>query len=510
MSFGQLASPIGKSIHLRRGCKTQRSEMPAARMICCARFHDRNMTMTEPRPSPPSPSDASVLPAASTAPGPRGLPWVGCTADLLADPMKFWTRMARRFRGIARIPLQAGRSMLFVSDPLQIKELLIDRRAHYSKHLRYPAFLRLFGEGLFTSEGDTWRRQRLLSQAAFKPSALRRHLEWMRHSIADFRDRWKAAAATGAVLDMQPELVRLTQLLSGMLTAGPGFASRADAVYDIMHRINSNWPPRPNGLLQMLFPPRDAGRAGRLEQAIRDLDEEMYGLVRAQLAAHPESGSALELLIAGAQGEGRPFSETELRDQAVNLFIAGYETTAAALCWTLKALADHPDLRSRVHAEIDAVIGERVPSPEDLDRLPYLERVLDESLRMSPPLHSLSRTAHDDSQIGGYAVPRGCTVTVSMYATHRLPEHWPDPEKFDPDRFLPEHCAARSPYAYLPFAVGPRNCIGSVLAIQESKLILAMICQRYQLDLAPGEKVEAYAATTMRPRDGIRMVLRPR
>jgi cytochrome P450 len=156
------------------------------------------------------------------------------------------------------------------------------------------------------------------------------------------------------------------------------------------------------------------------------------------------------------------------------------------------------------------VVGDRLPTTEDLDRLPYLEQVLNESLRLYTPLHSLSRTAQDDSEIGGYPVPRGCTVTVSMYATHRLPQHWPEPEKFDPERFLPQNCAARSNYAYLPFAMGPRNCIGAVLAILESKLILAMILQRYQLDLAPGEKVEAYASTTMRPRDGLRMVLRPR
>jgi cytochrome P450 len=466
--------------------------------------------MPEPLASPPSPSHTSVLPAQRTPPGPRGLPWIGCTAGLLADPLRFWTRIARRFSGVSRIPLQGGRSMLFVAEPQLIKELLIDRRAQYSKHLRYPAFLRLFGEGLFTSEGETWRRQRLLSQAAFKPAALRRHLEWMRHTIGDFCERWKSHAEAGAVLDMQPELQRLTQLLSGILTAGPGFAARAEAMFEIMHRIGANWPPRPNGLFRMLFPVRDPGRPARLEQAIQDLDREVYEMVRAQLAAPPSSGCALELLIAGAKGEGQPFSETELRDQAVNLFIAGYETTAAAMCWTLKALSDHPEVRARVHAEIDAVVGDRLPTTEDLDRLPYLEQVLNESLRLYTPLHSLSRTAQDDSEIGGYPVPRGCTVTVSMYATHRLPQHWPEPEKFDPERFLPQNCAARSNYAYLPFAMGPRNCIGAVLAILESKLILAMILQRYQLDLAPGEKVEAYASTTMRPRDGLRMVLRPR
>jgi cytochrome P450 len=167
-------------------------------------------------------------------------------------------------------------------------------------------------------------------------------------------------------------------------------------------------------------------------------------------------------------------------------------------------------VRRRVHAEIDAVLDRRAPEREDLDRLEYLGRVLDESLRLYSPIHAVSRTAHEDNEIGGYLVPHGCTVTVSMHATHRLPHHWPDPERFDPDRFLPQACAARSSFAYIPFAIGHRNCIGGALATLESKLILALIAQRYQLDLAPGEKVEPYAGTTMRPRNGQRMVVRPR
>jgi cytochrome P450 len=267
---------------------------------------------------------------------------------------------------------------------------------------------------------------------------------------------------------------------------------------------------RPSNIFGALFPPRDDGRRARLDAAVQALDDEVFRLVRRQLAARDDDGSALETLIAGAEKQGQPFTEKELRDQAVNLFIAGYETTTAGLCWTCKALFDNPDVRQRVHAEVDALLGKRPPEREDLDRLDYLGRVLDESLRLYSPVHALSRTANEDNEIGGYPVPRGCTVTVSMYATHRLPGHWPDPERFDPDRFLPEACAARSNYAYIPFAVGHRNCIGGALAVLESKLILALIAQRYQLDLAPGEKVEAYAGTTMRPRNGLRMVVRRR
>jgi cytochrome P450 len=465
--------------------------------------------MPEPLPSPSSPSDTSVLPTPRTPPGPRGLPWLGCTAGLLADPMKFWTRIARRFGGIVSIPLKGGRRMLFVSEPRLIKELLIDHRTQYAKMMRYPAILRLLGEGLLVSEGDTWRRQRLLTQAAFKPAELDRKVQWMRPVVERFLQRWERTAAGQAALDMEPEFLRLTQLLAGILALGPAFEARAEAFFQITEAVKHNWPVRPSNIFGALFPPRDDGRSARLEAAVQALDDEVFRLVRRQLAERDDNGSAVETLIAGAEKQGQPFDERELRDQAVNLFIAGYETTTAGLCWTCKALFDYPRCASACTPK--SMRSWQTPAgAEDLDRLDYLGRVLDESLRLYSPVHALSRTANEDNEIGGYPVPHGCTVTVSMHATHRLPEHWPDPERFDPDRFLPEACAARSNYAYIPFAVGHRNCIGGALAILESKLILALIAQRYQLDLAPGEKVEAYAGTTMRPRDGMRMVVRRR
>ena len=457
-----------------------------------------------------SPSRASARSAARTPPGPRGLPWLGCTAGLLADPLKFWTRTARRFGGIARIPLKAGKRILFVSEPGLIKELLIDHRTQYTKMLRYPAFLRLLGDGLVLSEGDTWRRQRLITQAAFKPAELDRKLQWMRPLVERFLRRWEDAAARRAVLDMEAEFLRLAQLLAGILAFGPAFEARAETFFEITEAVKRNWLLRPSNIFAALLPVRDGGRSARLEAALQALDDEAFQLVRRQLAERGENGGVLEMLIASAEREGQPFTERELRDQAVTLFFAGYETTAAGLCFTCKLLSDHPAVRERMYADVDALLGKRPPEREDLDRLEYLGRVINESLRLYAPIHAVSRTAMADSEIGGYKVPRGCTVMVSMYATHRLPAHWPDPERFDPERFLPEACAARSNYAYIPFAIGPRNCIGSTLAILESKLILALLAQRYQLDLAPGEKVEAYASTTMRPRNGMRMVVHPR
>lgn len=451
--------------------------------------------------APASPEPAPPVRGAPP-PGPAGLPWLGCSGALLADPIGFFRRVALRYGGIARIPLRSGRQAFLVSGPRQLKELLLDQRERYTKNVRYPALQRVVGDGLLTSEGETWRRQRLLTQPAFKPAELRRQLEWMAPLTAQFLQRWDAAARDAAALDVELEFLRLMQLLAGRLVFGAAFVERADAVFDHTEAIKAHWPKRPRSLLRALLP-RGPDLTPALVAAIERMEAEFFALIDRQIAG--ERAGVLGTLLEGAEREGRPFTRGELRDQAITLFFAGYETSASAMTWTHYLLWRHPQVREQLWREVDGLLGERPPSPDDLARLEYLERVLDESLRLYSPIHSISRVATQDNEIGGYAVPKGCTAVVSLYATHRLPEEWPDPDRFDPDRFLPEACAARSSYAYMPFAIGHRNCIGATLAMLEGKLVVAMVAQRFRLDLEPGTPVEPEAATTLRPRYGLRM-----
>lgn len=448
-----------------------------------------------------------AAPEDNLPPGPKGLPWIGCTGSLLSDPMNFFKSVALKFGGIARLSLKGGRGMYLVSEPRLIKELLIDQRNRYTKNLRYPVLQRLLGDGLLTSEGSTWRRQRLLTQPAFKPAELDRQVGWMSVEIERYLRGWNKFARSGEAVDVEAEFLRLTQLLAGTLAVGPAFESRAERIFEITEAIRHNWPVRPRNLLAALFPAKPGKRGARLDRAIEDIEGEMLGFIRDALATRREDSGILGVLIDGAEKQGQPFTEKELRDQLINLFFAGFETTAAAMCWTLYVLSQHPKVGAKAQQEVDTVLQGRLPTHDELDRLDYLDRVLQESLRLYSPVHSLSRVAVEDNTVGGYLVPKGCTAAVSLYATHRLPQHWPDPDRFDPDRFLPEACAARSSYAYIPFAVGHRNCIGGTLAMLEGKLIVAQIVQRYRLDLAPGERVEPYAATTMRPRNGLRMII---
>lgn len=450
-------------------------------------------------PSSPEPAPRVL---GAPPPGPAGLPWLGCSGALLADPVGFFRRVALRFGGIARIPLRSGRQAFLVSGPRQLKELLLDQRERYTKNVRYPALQRVVGDGLLTSEGETWRRQRLLTQPAFKPAELRRQLEWMAPLTAKFLQRWDAAARDAAALDVELEFLRLMQLLAGRLVFGAAFVERADAVFDHTEAIKAHWPKRPRSLLRALLP-RGPDLTPALVAAIERMEAEFFALIDRQIAG--ERAGVLGTLLEGSEREGRPFTRGELRDQAITLFFAGYETSASAMTWTHYLLWRHPQVRERLWREVDGLLGGRPPSPDDLARLEYLERVLDESLRLYSPVHSFSRVAAEDNVIGGYTVPKGCTAIVSLNATHRLPEEWPDPERFDPDRFLPEACAARSSYAYMPFAIGHRNCIGATLAMLEGKLVVAMVAQRFRLDLEPGTTVEPEAATTLRPRYGLPM-----
>ena len=442
-------------------------------------------------------------------PAARGLPYFGCIGPLRRNPMEFFHRVALRFGGIARVPLQAGRSLFLVSEPRLIKELLLDHRARFMKNTRYPAMQRLLGHGLLLSEGEGWRRQRLLTQPAFKPSELRRQVGWMSGYVTRFLDGWQRHAQDGTAIDAELEFLRLTQLLAGVLIVGPRFEAHAEEMFGISESIKNSWPIAPRGILSGLRKPSPT-RAQQLEVACGELDRLVQHFIDRQRQADDDEGGILGMLMAASAKEGQPFNDKELRDQVVTLFFAGYETSAASMCWTHYLLSAHPHLRERLLREVDEQLGGRIPTGEELERLDYVERVLQESLRIYSPIHSLSRVASEDCPIGGFHLRKGSTAVVSLYATHRLPAYWPEPERFDPERFTPEACAERYSLAYIPFAVGHRNCIGGTLAMVEGKLILAQVAQRYLLDLAPGQRVEAMAATTMRPRFGMRMRVRAR
>jgi cytochrome P450 len=345
------------------------------------------------------------------APAPRGLPYFGCVGALRRNPMEFFRRVAVRFGGIARVPLQAGRSLYLVSEPKLIKELLLDHRTRFVKNTRYPAMQRLLGTGLLLSEGEGWRRQRLLTQPAFKPSELKRQIGWMSGYVTRYLDSWEQHARSGAPLDAELEFLKLTQLLAGVLVIGPGFEQDAPEMFRISEAIKNNWPVPPRGILSGFRKPSPE-RAQRLEDACSELDRLLLSFVERQRKAAPEDGGILGMLIADSEKEGQPFTDKELRDQVATLFFAGYETSAASMCWTHYLLSAHPDVREKLLREVDDKLGGTTPTGEDLERLDYVERV-----RRSPPTRT--RRARGSSAHARACAPALVTRHV-VRAAHRL------------------------------------------------------------------------------------------
>jgi cytochrome P450 len=426
---------------------------------------------------------------------------------LLRNPMTFWSGIANRYGGIARVPLMKGHVAYLVSDPDLLYELLITNRHKYRKNIRYRAAKELFGHGLLLNEGDAWKRQRLLSQPAFKGDYIAAQVPWMVEITARFLEGWRACAAEQGIRDVDPDFLDLSQTLAGYYLMGPGFERIAERFCRAAIAVKDAWPLPPRSVLKLLRR-RGDGWTNELAAAVRDIDACVYEYLTAERQRDFAGAGLVEMLVDGSRAQDDEFNDRSLRDQLLTVFFAGHETTATSLSWIHYLLDQHPDARRKLRDEVNAVLGVRAPTGADLDRLVYTEQVINEALRLYSPIHSLSRVALEDDVIGGYHIPAGTTIYVSLYATHRLPSLWPDPDRFDPDRFTPDKIERRPRFAFIPFAAGHRNCVGASTAVVELKLAVAMIAQRYELILAPGQRVEGAAGTTMHPRYGMKMSIR--
>ena len=420
--------------------------------------------------------------------------------------MKFWSHIADTYGGIARVPLK-GRHVYLISDPALLYELLVTNRSRYRKNTRYKAAVDTFGEGLLLAEGQYWKRQRLITQPAFKTDYVRRQVPTMARLTADFLERWSIGAGEELQRDVGEDFLRLSQRHAGHYLMGPGFAVIDDRFYTAATGIKDNWPLPPRSILA-LFGPKPKGREARLHAAIADIDRLVFSYLKEHRHDDFTDCGVLSLLVSSSRAQGDEFDDRALRDQLLTLFFAGHETSATSLSWIHYLLWKHPEVRDRLKEEVDRVTGGDLPNAEHLEQLEYTERVINESLRLYSPIHSISRVALKDDVIGGYSIPKGAMIYVSLYATHRRAEDWPDPNRFDPDRFAPELAAARPRFSFIPFAAGHRNCVGASMAMVELKLAVAQIAQKFTLTLVPGHRVEKAAGTTMHPRYGMKMSIR--
>jgi len=397
------------------------------------------------------------------------------------------------------------RGVYVMRHPDHIREVLLTQANRFQKPetgLTARTLRRLLGDGLLNSNGETWRAHRRLVQPAFGPGPIARYADDMTEYARVAVDSWR----DGATLDVSREMMELTLRIVAKTLFDHRVTSETDRVADVMRVFRSSVGGVDSVLPDWL--PTPARR--RSIRALADIDALVFDLIDARRGRPP--GSDLLSVLVGSPGDAEVETDARLdrralRDEVLTLFLAGHETTSHALSWTLHLLADHPEVESQLHAEVDRVLGGRTPTLDDLPNLPLVERVLSESMRLYPPAYVIPRVSTEESEIGGYVIPAGSDVVMWIYHTHRHPDVHVDPLRFDPDRFLPERVRALPSCAYLPFGAGSRTCIGKRFAIVEAQLLLATIVQSVTLRRANAQPVRADANVTLAPKGGLPMVV---
>ena len=446
-------------------------------------------------------------------PGPEGEGKLGCLPEMRANPMEFLEQVALEYGGIARVNMGDYYSYL-VSEPKLIKEVLVDHYDKYKKNTRYKQVRMVIGEGMLLSEGDVWKHQRSHAQPKFTAKSLDKQTDWITSLAANFLNTWEVNVNENKPVELEYQFNLLTQLLAGVWVMGEGFKPRAQTVFNIYNQIRMNWPEMTD-LRSTLLQPKNLKKGINFRKALASLNKCVYGLLDEYPDIYENDIGFLKHLLpedvtdkAAVRRYIKRYKRS-LRDQLLTLFVTAFETTATSLCWTMYVIDKYPEVKQRIYDEVKQVIGSQTPIADTLNKLDYTEKVIKESLRLYSSVHSFSRVALEDHEIGGYRVPKDMTVIISSYVTHRLPEYWDDPHTFDPSRFDKQRTVGRSRFAYIPFAAGHRNCIGSYMALMQSKLVVALVAQRYNLSLCVGHKVEKHAATTMRPKYGMKMDVKP-
>ena len=436
----------------------------------------------------------------SAWPGPRGLPMLGSLPQMWGSPLQMFLADSRRYGDVFKFKL-GPRPYLFVSHPAGIQRLLVDHQRNYAHWPRDNRnFRALLGHGLLTSEGDVWRRHRTLAQPAFHQRRLGGLVDTVSAAVAEVSARWDAAARTAQPIDLGAEMGRLTLTIVTRALYGQEAGDQAEFIGRSLSQAIRHIA---HGLMLPFELPELANRL--FLSTVRSLDRVVYDVIQNRQRDPREHNDLLAMLMDARDETGAGLSDQELRDEVLTFLLAGHETSALALTWTWYLLSQHPEAERRLQAEAAQALSGRAPSYADLAGLPYTYSVIQEALRLYPPAGTMARVALADDVISGWPVPAGSVIFFSPYVTHRLAEHWPDPEVFAPERFSDQTSGLRPRYAYFPFGGGPRQCIGKNFALMEMQIVLALLAQRFRLLPWPGETLNPQPAMDMYPRRPMRM-----
>jgi cytochrome P450 len=448
---------------------------------------------------------------ASKPPGPRTLSPLTNAAALQRDSIRFALGIWQRYGDVVHFRFLFWPAYVFYH-PDHVKRVLQENHRNYNKNFpMMKAAQEIFGNGLFTNDGESWLHQRRLMQPSFHHRRLASFGRLMSEATVAMLERWQSSNAGEAPVDISQEMMRLTLRIAGLALFAHDLTNDVDRV----GRTFTTLDPLISRYTSFPFPPLwvPTPHNRRLLAGLNTLNTVIYALIneRRKQPADTDAPDLLSMLLSARDEEtGLGMSDQQLRDEVLTLLLGGHETTAMALTWTWYLLSQHPEVECRLHAELDSVLSGQRPSVEHLDALPYTRMVIQEAMRLYPPVFGFTRFATASDEIGGYPVPAKSIIFLSAYCTHRHPACWEEPEVFDPQRFTPERSTGRPRFAYFPFGGGPRQCIGNTFAMMEAQLVLATIAQRYSLHLVPGHPVVPQVLLTMRPRYGLPMTLQPR
>jgi cytochrome P450 len=443
---------------------------------------------------------------------PPGPPPRKGTLDSLAYYYQFYRdsigTVQRRFdrHGDIYYAPSGGVGLYVLRHPDHIWEVLVRDGANYGKtHTAFDQLKRFLGDGLLTTDGAAWRRQRRMVNPAFTKARLEGYASAMVDESLATRDAWR----DGERRDVSREMMELTLRIVCQTLFSHDVGGQADDVALAMDTFRDSIG-RPDFLPKWIPSPNRR----RAREAVAALDRIIYGMIaeRRQSGHKPDPPDLLHMLLSARddEGDGAALADKEIRDQLVTLFLAGHETTSHAVTWTWYLLSQHPAAEATLHAELDRVLGGRPPTYADLEALPYTRQVFEEAMRLYPPVTTTARKAEVDTEIGGYQVPAGSEVVIWIYMTQRDSRWFPQPSVFRPERFAPDAVAARPKLAYLPFGAGARACIGKVFALIEGSLILATLAQRFSMRVVPGHRVVPQPRVTLAPKHGMQMILSTR
>src|SRR6266545_4349437 len=438
------------------------------------------------------------MPTNVLPPGPKGTLIGGSLRDFNEHRLDFFLRVAREYGDLASFRF-GPRRMFLASHPDLIEQVLVTDARHYVKHFGARMYKPVLGNGLVTSEGDFWLRQRRLAQPAFLKNRVLSYAPAMSELAHAMLARWRP----GQHVDVNYEFSNLTSAIALKTLFGLDDASDRHEFVETLRLAFDLLSARFRSLIEIpLWVPTP--RNIRTKRAIAKLYRVVDGFIAAGRARPEPGGDLLSRLVSARDDDGSRMSDKQLREEAMTLYLAGHETTSLTLTWSWYLLATHPAAEQKLAEEWSRVLGGRSPTPDDLHNLPYTDAVIAEAMRVYPPVYLIGREATSDLELGGYRVRKGTTIFMSQWVSHRDPRYFgPDPEAFRPERWL-DGLAKRIPkYAYFPFGGGPRVCIGNTFALMEAAILLATVGQRYRFTLDPDAVIGTNPQITLLPTYGI-------